>query len=416
MRVFVSLSYLCAEIRDRKFKLPIESAFYINYYHNMKKFILSLAVVLGVLTACSQGQKQVSAEQPTASGLLKSNFKMEKDGKTTDLFVLKNKNGMEVCITNLGGRIVSILVPAKDGSMKDVVLGFDSVQDYVNVKQDFGATIGRYANRIGGAKFAIDGEEYNLPKNDKNNCLHGGFNGFQYAVFDAVQPDSTHLELSYVSKDGEEGFPGNLTCKVVFTLTDDNAIDIDYSAQTDKKTVVNFTNHSYFNLSGDPTKKNSDFLLTIDADGYTPVDTSFIPVGQIEPVKGTPFDFTEPHAIGERIDADNEQLKNGHGYDHNFVLNTKGDIARPAATMESPVTGIVLQVYTNEPGIQLYAGNFLDGTVTGKKGIVYNRRVAACLETQKFPNTPNNPQWPTAQLNPGEQYHSRCIFKFSVKK
>lgn len=386
-----------------------------------------MAVVLGMLAACTPGKKDPAAEvvclasdtvagTATLSGLLKSNFRMERDGKWTDLFVLKNGNGMEVCITNLGGRIVSILAPDRDGVMRDVVLGFDSVQDYVNVKQDFGATIGRYANRIGGAKFSIDGTEYGLPKNDRENCLHGGFNGFQYAVFDAVQPDSTRLELSYLSKDGEEGFPGNLTAKVLFVLTDDNAIDIRYSAETDKKTVVNLTNHSYFNLDGDPMKDNSGYVLMIDADRFTPVDTSFIPVGKIVPVKGTPLDFTKPHVIGERIDVDDVQLKNGHGYDHNFVLNAKGDINKLAAMMASPATGIVLQVYTVEPGIQLYTGNFLDGTVTGKKGIVYNRRAAACLETQKFPDTPNHPAWPTAQLNPGERYESRCIFKFSVNE
>ena len=371
-----------------------------------------LASVMLLASACTGKQ----ASEKTVSGLEPANFRTEVDGKQTDLFVLKNKNGMEVCITNFGGRIVSVMVPDKDGVMRDVVLGFDSIQDYIKFPSDFGATIGRYANRINQGKITVDGVEYQLPRNNYGHCLHGGPKGYQYQVFDARQLSNQVLELTYLSKDGEEGFPGNLTCKVTFSLTDDDAIDIRYSAETDRTTVVNMTNHSYFNLDGDPSKSNLDYLLTIDADAYTPVDSTFMTTGEIVSVEGTDMDFRTPTAVGARIDNDFEQLKNGKGYDHNWVLNTKGDITRPCATLESPVTGIVLDVYTNEPGIQIYAGNFLDGTLTGKKGIVYGRRASVCLETQKYPDTPNKPEWPSALLKPGEKYDSHCIYRFSVKK
>ena len=371
-----------------------------------------LASVMLLASACTGKQ----ASEKTASGLEPANFRTEVDGKQTDLFVLENKNGMEVCITNFGGRIVSVMVPDKDGVMRDVVLGFDSIQDYIKFPSDFGATIGRYANRINQGKITVDGVEYQLPRNNYGHCLHGGPKGYQYQVFDARQLSNQVLELTYLSKDGEEGFPGNLICKVTFSLTDDDAIDIRYSAETDRTTVVNMTNHSYFNLDGDPSKSNSDYLLTIDADAYTPVDSTFMTTGEIASVEGTDMDFRTPTAIGARIDNDFEQLKNGKGYDHNWVLNTKGDITHPCATLESPSTGIVLDVYTNEPGIQIYAGNFLDGTLTGKKGIVYGHRASVCLETQKYPDTPNKPEWPSALLKPGEKYDSHCIYRFSVKK
>ena len=339
-----------------------------------------LASVMLLASACTGKQ----ASEKTASGLEPANFRTEVDGKQTDLFVLENKNGMEVCITNFGGRIVSVMVPDKDGVMRDVVLGFDSIQDYIKFPSDFGATIGRYANRINQGKITVDGVEYQLPRNNYGHCLHGGPKGYQYQVFDARQLSSQVLELTYLSKDGEEGFPGNLTCKVTFSLTDDDAIDIRYSAETDRTTVVNMANHSYFNLDGDPSKSNSDYLLTIDADAYTPVDSTFMTTGEIVSVEGTDMDFRTPTAVG--------------------------------ATLESPSTGIVLDVYTNEPGIQIYAGNFLDGTLTGKKGIVYGHRASVCLETQKYPDTPNKPEWPSALLKPGEKYDSHCIYRFSVKK
>lgn len=378
----------------------------------MKKIMILLAGAMLLASACTNKQ----TDETTASGLKPVNFRTEVNGKQTDLFTLKNKHGMEVCITNFGGRIVSVMVPDREGVMRDVVLGFDSIQDYIKYPTDFGASIGRYANRINQGRITVGGVEYQLPQNNYGHCLHGGPKGFQYQVFDARQLSSQVLEMAYLSKDGEEGFPGNLTCKVTFSLIDDNAIDIRYSAETDRTTVVNMTNHSYFNLDGDPAQSNSDYLLTIDADAYTPVDSTFMTTGEIVSVEGTDMDFRTPTSVGARINNDFEQLKNGKGYDHNWVLNTKGDITRPCATLESPATGIVLEVYTNEPGIQIYAGNFLDGTLTGKKGIVYGHRASVCLETQKYPDTPNKPEWPSAWLNPGEKYDSRCIYRFSVKK
>lgn len=380
----------------------------------MKKNIvclLGLAVI--ALSACADREKVES----TLSGLVRTDFQTEVNGKGTDLFVLKNAKGMEVCVTNFGGRIVSVMVPDKDGLMKDVVLGFDSIQDYVKYPTDFGATIGRYANRINKGKFMIDGQEFRLPQNNFGHCLHGGPKGFQYQVFDVDTIAGQYLALSYFSKDGEEGFQGNLNCKVTFRLTDDNALDISYSAETDKPTIVNMTNHSYFNLDGDPSCSNAGYLLTIDADYYTPVDSTFMTTGEMAEVDGTDMDFRTPTAIGERIDHYGyEQIRNGKGYDHNWVLNAKGDISRKCATLTSPKTGIVLDVYTNEPGIQFYAGNFLDGTLSGKRGIVYGQRASVCLETQKYPDTPNKPQWPSAVLRPGDRYNSRCIYKFSVKE
>ena len=376
----------------------------------MKKLCV-WAVAALLMAACTP-----KAEKATDSGLLQSNFRTEVDGKKTDLYILRNKNNMEVCITNFGGRIVSVMVPDKDGQMRDVVLGFDSIQDYISKPSDFGASIGRYANRINQGKFTLDGVEYQLPRNNYGHCLHGGPQGFQYRVYDAVQLNPQELQLTYVAKDGEEGFPGNITCKVLMKLTDDNAIDIQYEAETDKPTIVNMTNHSYFNLDGD-AGSNAEHLLTIDADYYTPVDSTFMTTGEIVPVEDTPMDFRTPMPVGERInDFDFVQLKNGNGYDHNWVLNAKGDINRRAASLKSQKTGIVLDVYTNEPGVQVYAGNFLDGSLTGKKGITYNQRASVCLETQTYPDTPNKPEWPSAVLRPGEKYMSQCIFKFSVDK
>ena len=381
----------------------------------MSKMSIWVAGLMLIVSACAS--KKSNDLEMTVSGLKKADFQTEVKGKKTDLFVLHNANKMEVCITNFGGRIVSVMVPDKEGRMRDVVLGFDSIQDYLKYPTDFGATIGRYANRIAQGKIKVGGVDYQLPKNNFGHCLHGGPNGFQYQVFDAKQTDEQTLQLSYLSKDGEEGFPGNLKCQVTFRLTDDNAIDIHYTAETDKETVINMTNHSYFNLDGDPSLTNSDYLLQIDADNYTPVDSTFMTTGEILPVAGTDMDFRQPLAIGKRIgNVSFAQIKNGNGYDHNWVLNAKGDISRKSATLESPATGIVLDVYTTEPGIQFYAGNFLDGKVTGKKGIAYQQRVAVCLETQKYPDTPNKPDWPSAILKPGEKYSSQCIYRFSVNK
>ncbi len=376
-------------------------------------WLLALIAVVG----CTNKQKEAPGEQTTLSGLKRSDFRSVVNGDSTDLYVLTNANGMEVTLTNYGGRIVSVMVPDREGNLKDVVLGFDNIDDYVNVDNNFGATIGRYGNRIANGKITVEGVEYQLPQNNFGHTLHGGPEGFHKKVFHAVQPDSQTVVFTYLSKDGEAGFPGNLDVKVTVTLTDDNAIDLQYEATTDKETVVNLTNHSYFNLTGDGNNTILNDLLTLNADAFTPVDDTFMTTGEISPVEGTPMDFRTPTAIGERINNyDYEQLKNGDGYDHNWVLNTNGDISQVAATVYSPVTGIQLDVYTNEPGIQVYTGNFLDGTVTGKNGAVYAKRNAICLETQKYPDSPNKPDWPSPYLKPGEKYTSRCIYKFSVQE
>lgn len=366
------------------------------------------------LAACTS--KEVP--QTTASGLDPKNFEAEYNGKATALFTLKNSNGMEVCITNFGGRIVSIMVPDRNGDFKDVVLGFDSVQAYFpeNNLTDFGASIGRYANRINQGKLVIDGDTIQLPQNNFGHCLHGGPTGWQYQVYSATQPNDSTVVLTMDSPDGDNNFPGNVKAEVTYTLLSDNAIDIAYKATTDKTTVINMTNHSYFNLNGNPSLPITDNVLTINAARYTPVDSTYMTTGEILEVNGTPMDFTTAKVIAQDIEkTDFDQIKNGNGYDHNWVLDTAGDDSKVAVTLYAPSTGIQLDVLTNEPGIQVYTGNFLDGTVTGKKGIVYNQRTGICLETQKYPDTPNKPEWPSALLKPGETYQSHCVFKFSVE-
>jgi len=377
----------------------------------MKKLIY-LALIPILMFSCKEKSEK------TLSGLVKANFTKVIHGDSTGLYVLKNAKGMEVCITNFGGRIVSVMVPDKMGKMQDVVLGFDSVADYVNIPSDFGASIGRYANRINKGLLTIDGKTIQLPQNNFGHCLHGGPKGWQYQVYQKVnQVNDTTIELTRHSPDGDQNFPGNVTAKVTFVLTADNAIKINFEATTDKKTVINMCNHSYFNLSGDANKLITDNLMYINANKFTPVDSTFMTTGEILTVKGTPMDFTTAKAIGKDIaNYGYVQLKNGNGYDHNWVLNTAGDATKLAAKVSSPVSGISLEVFTNEPGIQVYTGNFLDGKVKGKKGIVYNQRSAICLETQHFPDSPNKPQWPSTILEPGKVYKSTCIYKFSVEK
>lgn len=377
--------------------------------------LLLLSLVFTV-AGCVNKQKEEQVVETTKSGLVKSDFQTVLDGDSTNLFVLNNNNGVEVAITNYGGRIVSVMVPDKEGNFKDVVLGFDNIEDYTATDNNFGATIGRYGNRIAHGKINIDGVEYELPQNNFGHTLHGGPEGFDKKVFNAEQPDNQTLILTYLSEDGEAGFPGNLDVKVTISLTNDNAIDIQYEATTDKKTVVNLTNHSYFNLSGDANNSILNDVLMINADSFTPVDDTFMTTGAIETVDGTPMDFRTATPIGERIDnLEYEQLKLGDGYDHNWVLNTGGDISQLAAKVYSPASGIQLEVYTDEPGVQVYTGNFLAGTDTGKYGAVYGKRNAICLETQKYPDTPNKADWPSAFLEPGDTYTSRCIYKFTVK-
>ena len=380
----------------------------------MKTNLLSLLVIALFLANCTSTPK----DEKTLSGLDKTKFQTVVNGDSTDLYVLKNASGMEVAITNFGGRIVSVMVPDKTGKMIDVVLGFDSISDYINVPSDFGATIGRYANRINQGKITIDGKTIQLPQNNFGHCLHGGPQGWQYQVFKNVkQLDDSTIEMTRFSPDGDMNFPGNVEAKVIFTLTDDNAIKIDFSATSDQKTVINMCNHSYFNLGGDPTKAITEDELYINADNFTPVDSTFMTTGEVLTVKETPMDFTTPKKVGKEINNyDYVQLKNGNGYDHNWVLNTAGDINLLAAKVVSPASGVTLEVFTNEPGVQVYTGNFLDGTVKGKKGITYNQRTGICLETQHYPDSPNKPQWPSVMLEPGKVYQSTCIYKFGVQK
>ena len=380
---------------------------------NVKHAFVSAGVLTALLASCSQ-QPQSNL---TVSGLDPENFVSEVNGKPTSLFTIKNANGMVVCITNFGGRIVSIMVPDKNDSLRDVVLGFDSIADYVNKPSDFGAAIGRYANRINKGILAIDGDTIQLPTNNFGHCLHGGPQGWQYQVYEGQLVNDSVITMTMHSPDGDQNFPGAVTAKVTYTLTSDNALDIKYEATTDKKTVINMTNHSYFNLSGNPAQPATDHVLYVNADTYTPVDSTYMTTGEILPVKGTPMDFTTPKAVGQDIDKfEFEQVKNGNGYDHNWVLNTNGDITQLAAKLTSPESGISLEVYTNEPGIQVYSGNFLDGTLSGKKGIVYNQRASVCLETQHYPDSPNKPEWPSVILEPGQTYQSECIFKFTVEE
>jgi len=336
------------------------------------------------------------------------------DGKNVKLYTLKNKLGASVSITNYGGRVVSLLVPDKNNKLTDVVLGYDSVGAYRKKGEPFfGALIGRYGNRIGKGKFTLDGKAYQLQLNDGVNTLHGGTDGFFGKVWDARQLDSTKLELTYVSEDGEAGYPGKLDVKVTYTLTDDNALQIDYVATTDKTTIVNLTNHAYFNLNGEGDSTILDHELTIDANAYTPVDSTLIPTGKLQPVAGTAFDFNKAKLIGKQIGDNDEQLKFGKGYDHNFAL-THHDGKALVAVVKSTKTGIILSVITTEPGLQFYSGNFLTGVdKDGKGGKSYPHRSAFCLETQHFPDAPNHPNFDSTVLKSGETYKTSTTYKFS---
>ncbi|MDZ7316842.1 MAG: galactose mutarotase [candidate division KSB1 bacterium] len=337
------------------------------------------------------------------------------NGKPVELFTLTNQSGMKVQITNYGGTIVSLWVPDKNGVLGDVVLGHDNLEGYLKASPYFGSTIGRYGNRIAQGRFTLDGVEYRLAQNNGANHLHGGVRGFDKQIWEAKArrgKNKAAIELSRVSPDGEEGYPGELYARVTFTLTDDNALQIDYLAKTNKPTVCNLTNHSYFNLRDGGASTILDHLLQIDADYYLPVDAGLIPVGKPAPVEGTPFDFRTPTRIGERIDQQDEQLANGGGYDHNWVLNGENGVLRRVATLSDTVSGRVMEIYTTEPGLQFYSGNFLDGTIKGKNGVVYAHRSGLCLETQHFPDSPNRPDFPSVVLRPGQVYRSTTIYKF----
>ena len=359
----------------------------------------------------------------TLSGLNPSHFEMNIEGKQTHLYTLRNSKGMEVCFTNFGARIVSIMVPDRNGKMQDVVLSYDNIAQYADREHfgsDFGAAIGRYANRINQGRITIDGKTIQLPQNNYGHCLHGGFTGWQYKVYDGRQLNDSTLQMSIFSPDGDNGFPGNVNATVTYTLTSDNSIDIRYEATSSKKTFINMTNHSYFNLSGDPSKPGMDMELYINADKFTPTDSTFMTTGEIVDVKDTPMDFTTPRVIAKTIgDTAFEQIKFGRGYDHNWCLNTyadgKGDDTQVAASLYSPASGIFMEVFTNEPGIQCYTGNFLTGTIKGKKGIAYPQRASVCLETQKYPDSPNKKNFPSPYLKPGEKYYSHVADRFSAK-
>ena len=375
---------------------------------SMKKVLNAIAIAL-LLAGCRPAEPAL-----TESGLSFDDFIAEVDGKSTALYKLNNANGLEACITNYGGRLVSLMVPDRDGHLRDIVLGHQTIADYINnIDGNFGAIIGRYGNRINQGRFAIDSVDYQLPRNNFGHCLHGGPIGFHHSVWDAVQPDDSTLVLRLSSPDGEAGFPGNVDVEVTYTLTADNALNISYRATTDKPTILNLTNHSYFNLSGDPTKDISKEIIWFDAPAFTPIDSTFMTTGEILSVAATPFDFTQPKAIGQDINVDDEQLKNGRGYDHNMVLREGRDTSAPAAVLEDEESGIRMEVFTAEPGIQFYTGNFLDGSVAGKRGIAYPHRAAICLESQHFPDSPNKPDWPSVTVRPGEQYTSHCSYRFS---
>jgi len=333
------------------------------------------------------------------------------EGTPVDLYSLADGK-TEVGIITYGGIVVSLRVPDRNGKLDDVVLGCDSVEKYVAQTAHFGGIVGRYANRIAHGSFQLDGQTYSIPKNDGDNALHGGIRGFDKMVWSAKQIKDG-VELTYVSKDGEQGFPGTLTTTVSYTLSG-NALRIEYSATTDKDTVLNLTNHSYFNLAGQGRGDILKHVLKIDASRITPVDGTLIPTGDLKPVEGTPFDFRTPHAVGERIEADDAQLHLGHGYDHNFVLDHPAGQLAEAAEVYEPATGRILRVSTTEPGLQFYTGNFLDGSITGKEGRVYNRRFALCLETQHFPDSPNHPGFPSTELKPGQTFHSVTVLEFSA--
>lgn len=364
--------------------------------------------------ACSR-TSQPETPSPKPMPIAKEPFGTTPDGTAVDLFTLKNEKA-EVRITTYGGRVVSISVPDKNGKMADVVHGFDSLEGYLNTNPYFGAIVGRYGNRIGGGKFKLAGKEYTLAKNNGSNALHGGLKGFDKVVWTAKESTNgsgPSVELTYISKDGEEGYPGMLTVTVTYTLTSDNALKIDYRASTDKPTVANLTNHSYFNLKGEGDVLGHEVKML--ASRFTPVDSTLIPTGELRPVKNTPFDFTTAAPIGSRIDANDAQIKIGKGYDHNFVFDTDGKTLTKVVEVYEPTSGRVMEVSTTQPGVQFYTANYLDGSLKGKGGRVYGKRSGFCLETQHFPDSPNKPKFPSTELKPGEDFQSTTVYQFSTR-
>lgn len=388
--------------------------------------VIGTVVILLAATLAKPDPNKADPNRPDPnkradSKMQKQDFGKLSDGQSADLYTLTNKHGMEVTITNFGATVVSLKVPDKSGKSGDVVLGHNNAGEYQAGKGYFGATVGRYGNRIAHGQFELDGKTYTLPRNDGENSLHGGtvgFNGRLWTAKDVSSAAGQALELTYVSKDGEEGYPGDLKIHVTYSVpAGENALKIEYSATTDKDTVLNPTNHSYFNLAGQGSGDNLKHELVIHASRFTPVDSTLIPSGELKKVAGTPFDFTKQTSIGARIDKDDEQLKFGKGYDHNWVLDKKAGATGPSLAVEvyEPTSGRVMNVLTTEPGVQFYSGNFLDGTVKGKEGKVYGHRSAFCLETQHFPDSPNHKDFPSTELKPGQKFHSITIYKFSTK-
>jgi aldose 1-epimerase len=386
----------------------------------LKGMMLSIGAAALMISACTGGQQ---AAQTTVSGLDPAKFDTTIQEKPVKLYVLKNESGMEVCITNYGGRIVSLVVPDKDGKPTDVVLGFDNIAQYadtLNSPSDYGSSVGRYANRIKEGKFSLNGETFQLKQNDNVNCLHGGgTTGWMNKVYDAEQQGDSILKLTIVAEDGENGFPGTVTAITTYKLTADNTLDMTWEATTDKETIINQTNHNYYNLSGDFTQAAYDQVLYVNADKFTASDKLYIPTGEIRDVEGTPMDFRTPHAVGDSINSDYDQIQNATGYDHNYCLNTAGDDTQVCASLYSPKTGIFMEMYTNEPGVQVYSGNFQgvgkDADIIRKHGLKYPKHVSVCLESQKYPDSPNHPEWASPVLKPGEKYFSHAAYKFSVK-
>lgn len=388
-----------------------------------QNFIILISIGLLIsLTSCKEGAKNEKTAEPMAQQnktiIKKSSYGNTPDGTPVDLYALKNDNGMEVNIITYGGRITKLSVPDKEGNSSNVVLNFDSLDQYLKNNPFFGALVGRYGNRIAGAKFSLDGTEYRLAPNNGDNSLHGGLKGFDKVVWNVAEVqegDSASLKLNYVSQDMEEGFPGKLNVTVTYTLTSDNALEVTYEATTDKKTVVNLTQHAYFNLSGDFSENILDHVLTLNADQYVPVNDALIPTGELRNVEGTPFDFTSPKEIGKDINADNEQIEKGGGYDHCWVLNEQNAGMRTIATAYHPESGRIMEVATTEPGVQFYTGNFLDGTLPIPSGGNYGKRSGFCLETQHYPDSPNQSEFPSVELDQGEKYLTKTTFTFSTK-
>jgi len=389
---------------------------------DMKTILAGMTVAVALLSACASGEQKAL----TVSGLDPAKFDTLINEKPVKLYTLKNANGMEVCITNYGGRVVSLVVPDKDGKPTDVVLGFDNIAQYadtLNSPTDYGSSVGRYANRIRGGQFTLNDSTYQLKQNDGPNCLHGGgTTGWMNQVYDAEQVDDQTLKLTIVAADGENGFPGTVTAVTTYKVTDDNTLDITWEAETDKETIINQTNHNYYNLNGDFTKPGYDMVLYVNADNFTPSDKLYIPTGEIKSVEGTPMDFRTAHAIGDSIKSEFDQIQNAGGYDHNWCLNTykdgKGDDTQVCASLYSPLTGIFMEMYTNEPGLQVYSGNFQgigNEPNIKHKGGVYPQHVSVCLESQKYPNSPNQADWVQPTLKPGEKYFSHAAYKFSMK-